>query len=68
MYYVGIDLGGTNIAAGLVTEEGKILCDMSIPTRAERDWREIVADMADLSKQVIEKAGVAVWYRLPGRY
>lgn len=60
MYYVGIDLGGTNIAAGLVTEEGKILCDMSIPTRAERDWREIVADMAELSKQVIEKAGAEI--------
>lgn len=60
MYYIGIDLGGTNIAAGLVTEEGKILCDMSIPTRAERDWREIVADMAELSKQIIKKAGVSV--------
>ncbi len=60
MYYVGIDLGGTNIAAGLVTEEGKILCDISIPTRAERDWHEIVADMADLSKQVIAKAGVDI--------
>ena len=25
MYYVGIDLGGTNIAAGLVSEDAKIL-------------------------------------------
>ena len=58
MYYVGIDLGGTNIAAGLVSEDAKILADMSIPTRAERTWQEIVADMADLSKKVIEKAGV----------
>lgn len=60
MYYVGIDLGGTNIAAGLVTEDGRILADMSIPTVAERDWREIVADMAAISKQVIEKAGVDI--------
>lgn len=60
MYYVGIDLGGTNIAAGLVSEDAKILADMSIPTRAERSWQEIVADMADLSKKVIEKAGVAL--------
>jgi len=58
MYYVGIDLGGTNIAAGLVSEDARILADMSIPTRAERSWQEIVADMADLSKKVIEKAGV----------
>ncbi len=60
MYYVGIDLGGTNIAAGLVSEDAKILADMSIPTRAERTWQEIVADMADLSKKVIEKAGVDI--------
>lgn len=58
MYYVGIDLGGTNIAAGLVDENGKIIADISIPTNAGRDWKEIVADMAELSKRVIEKAGV----------
>lgn len=60
MYYVGIDLGGTNIAAGLVTEDGKILSDKSIPTRAERPWQEIVADMATLAKDVIAMAGVEV--------
>lgn len=25
MYYIGVDLGGTKIAAGLVTEEGKLI-------------------------------------------
>lgn len=60
MYYIGIDLGGTNIAVGLVSEDGKIVADMSVPTRAERDWREIVADMADVSKKVAEKAGVPI--------
>lgn len=60
MYYIGIDLGGTNIAAGVVTEDGKIIADMSIPTHAERSWTEIVADMAELSKKVAEKAGVSI--------
>lgn len=60
MYYVGIDLGGTNIAAGLVTEDGKILTNKSVPTRAERDWKEIVCDMAALAKEVIDMAGVGV--------
>lgn len=59
MYYVGIDLGGTNIAVGLVDETGKILADISVPTGAERDYREIVKDMAEVSKKVIEKAGVS---------
>ncbi len=58
MYYVGIDLGGTNIAGGLVDENGKILSKLSVPTMAERDYTEIVKDMADVSKKVIEDAGV----------
>ncbi len=57
MYYVGIDLGGTNIAVGLVDEKGKIIADISAPTGAKRDYREIVRDMAMLSIKVIEKAG-----------
>ena len=60
MYYVGIDLGGTNIAGGLVDENGKILSELSVPTMAERDYKEIVKDMADVSKKVIEKAGVSI--------
>ena len=30
MYYLGIDLGGTNIAAGLVNEEFKIVAKASV--------------------------------------
>lgn len=60
MYYIGIDLGGTNIAVGLVTEEGKILETISVPTKAERDYTEIVKDMAEVSKKVCEKAGVDI--------
>ena len=35
-YYIGIDLGGTNIAGGLVDENGKILKKISVPTEVER--------------------------------
>ena len=31
MYRIGIDLGGTNIAAGLVNEEFKIVAKASVP-------------------------------------
>lgn len=56
--YVGIDLGGTNIAAGIVDENGKILVKGSVPTEAERPMEEITADMAKLSKQLICDAGL----------
>jgi len=52
--FLGVDLGGTNIAVGLVNEEGKILHKESIPTRAERSDVEVVKSIADLCKKVIE--------------
>ena len=46
MYYIGIDLGGTNIAFGLVSEDGKILRKAETPTLAKRPYADIVRDMA----------------------
>ena len=34
MYYIGVDLGGTNIAAGIVNEKGDIVYQESVPTGA----------------------------------
>ena len=59
MYRIGIDLGGTNIAAGIVNENFEILCKASIPTGADRPAAEIAADMATLCHTVCEKAGIA---------
>ena len=58
MYYIGIDLGGTNIAAGIVTEEGKIVVKDSVPTLSERPTDEIVTDMANLSKKLVQSIGI----------
>ena len=48
MVYVGVDLGGTNIAVGLVDENGKILHKDSVPTLLERGPEPIIKDMANL--------------------
>lgn len=58
--YIGIDLGGTNIAVGIVDAEGKIIHKDSVPTGAKRHYSEIIKDMADLSKKVCEDAGVSM--------
>jgi glucokinase len=57
-YTVGIDLGGTNIKAGLVDEEGLILRRESIKTRAERGMMEIIHDMGLLAKKVVADSRV----------
>ena len=58
-YYVGIDLGGTNIKAGVVTSEGVILNKKSIKTNVNRTMEEIVSDMGRLATEVIAEAGLS---------
>ncbi|MDE5697010.1 MAG: ROK family protein, partial [Lachnospiraceae bacterium] len=55
MYRAGIDLGGTSIKAGIIDENQKIMAQTSAPTGAERTAEEVIADMAGLVKQLMEK-------------
>lgn len=55
-YYVGIDLGGTNIKAGVVTDSGEMINKKSIKTNADRPMENIIHDMGKLAKDVIEDA------------
>ncbi len=57
MIYVGIDLGGTNIAAGIVGESGKLLHKKSIPTGADRDALAVIKDMAQVAMDVVAENG-----------
>ena len=60
MYRIGIDLGGTNIAAAVVNNEFKIVKKMSVPTLAQREASLIMDDMAQLCRDVCREAGVAL--------
>lgn len=61
MYRIGIDLGGTNIAAGLVETHGegfRFAARRSIPTRAPRAPEAIARDIAQLSRALAAEGGV----------
>ncbi|MBR4099378.1 MAG: ROK family protein [Clostridia bacterium] len=58
MYYLGVDLGGTNIAIGLVDENFKIVLKDKVPTGASRPTSDIMDDMAALCKSIVERAGI----------
>ena len=60
MYRIGIDLGGTNIAAGLVDGEMNLVRKKSIPTGAERAGEAIVADMATLCRDLCAEHGITM--------
>ncbi|WP_276797182.1 ROK family protein [Ruminococcus champanellensis] len=55
-YYIGIDLGGTNIVAGVVDEQYNILAKASTKTNCPRPDREIARDMAKVAIQAVENA------------
>jgi len=59
MYYIGMDVGGTSIKAGLVDEAGAIVYRAVTPTLATRPRAEIGADIGRLAARVLEEAGVA---------
>ncbi len=60
MITVGIDLGGTNIAAGAVSADGKILAQCQRRTRPERPYQDVIRDMAETAKDAVRKAGYAM--------
>ncbi|MBQ6555878.1 MAG: ROK family protein [Firmicutes bacterium] len=53
MLYLGIDLGGTNITAGLVDETGKLIDKRTTPTMNGRSAEDILDDMAALCEKLI---------------
>lgn len=60
MYKLGIDLGGTNIVAGVVDENYKIIGVGKEKTRAPRPAEEIVDDMAKTVFDAIKNAGISI--------
>lgn len=60
MYRLGIDLGGTNIAAGVVDEDYKIIGTGKVKTGAHRSNDEIADDMAKAARMAIKDAGIDI--------
>jgi glucokinase len=58
--YAGIDLGGTNIKAGLVDDLGRTLAFHTEPTHARRGPEDTAARMGQSVKTLCELAGVAL--------
>ena len=59
-YYIGIDLGGTNIKAGVVNEKFEIIAKASTKTLCPRPAKDICDDMAKVSIEACKLAGISV--------
>ena len=59
-YYIGIDLGGTNIKAGVVSEDFEIVAKATCKTDLPRPGEEICADMAKVALEAVKEAGLTL--------
>lgn len=58
-YYLGIDLGGTNIAAGVVNEDYKIIGRSSVKTGLPRPMPELIGDICAAGRLALESCGLS---------
>ncbi|TCL44654.1 ROK family protein [Harryflintia acetispora] len=56
--YLGVDLGGTNIAVGVVTEDYEIIGRGKLPTKAPRDPGAIMDDIRRACALALDDAGL----------
>jgi glucokinase len=59
-HYIGIDLGGTNIVAGVVDENYRIITKATTKTNCPRPEKEIAADMANVALEALKKACLSI--------
>jgi len=58
VYYLGIDLGGTKIAAGVLQDVERVLSFVEQPTEAYSSREKILANIETTSKMAVAEAGI----------
>lgn len=58
MYRIGVDLGGTNIAVGVINENLDVIGRAKLKTNAPRPAEEIFSDIAKAVLTAVEDAGI----------
>ncbi|WP_432799849.1 ROK family protein [Poriferisphaera sp. WC338] len=56
--YIGIDLGGTNIGAGIVTTEGKLLADDKVKTKAQNGSDTVIKRITKVIEKIVDQANL----------
>jgi glucokinase len=57
-FFLGIDLGGTNIKSGVVDQEGRALSSISLATEADRGPGVGIDNLAAAGKKAVAEAGL----------
>ncbi len=59
-YFVGVDLGGTNIKVGLVDNLGRTIAHLSIPTEVRKGVEDGTQRMGRAVRQIASDAGLTI--------
>lgn len=59
-YRIGLDVGGTNLSAGVVDENFNIIGRATMPARAGRGMEAILEDFAKVSEAAVRDAGLSI--------
>ncbi len=59
-YYIGVDLGGTNIAVGIVDKKRKLIAKKIVPTNCPRSANEIVNDIVNTVFELIKSIDISL--------
>jgi glucokinase len=62
-YYLGFDVGGTNIVCGIVDDGGQVLAQSKHKTAAAQGSVKIAAKMAEMARKLVVKTGLS-WNEL----
>ncbi len=60
MYAIGVDLGGTNIKLGVVSDQGKIINKYSLKTFAEEGPEKVISQILLGIEKLVNKSGVKI--------
>ena len=56
-YYIGVDIGGTNIKAGVVDENAQLVSKISLKTNAADGYKSVLAVIIDAVEQAVISTG-----------
>jgi glucokinase len=55
-HFLGLDLGGTNVKAGVTDESGRVVAKLSAPTNVQAGFDRVCHAMAEAGRQVVGRA------------
>ncbi len=60
MYFIGVDIGGTGVQAGVVNENGKILFRKECVTNVEAGFENVMDDINNLVRELLKENNLTI--------